>query len=508
MHVAIIGAGFSGITTAKTLLESGHTVTVYEQCPDVGGVWSRTRRYPGVATQNSKDTYYLSDMKMPSHYPTWPSGEQVQAYAEAYVNKHDLLHVIKLGTTVVHALPTTSGWEVHSRSTGTREPLYIENYGHLVICIGIFCKGAVPRFKGDDTFGGKVVHSCEMGGMENVLDKHVVVIGYGKSACDVANAIEPAAASSTLVARRLIWKLPRKIYGLPYQYLLLTRFGEALFEYIRPGTVEKFLNGLYGSWVRNGLLGVLQGLVTRQLGLDGVGLVPPGRFEDIARSTISLSTEGLYDKIRSGRVKVFRDTHIVELRENTALLSDGQTVPCDMVVCATGYQQKTPFLSQDIQDKMLDEDGNWLLYRHILPIGVDNLSFNGYNSSLFCPTSSEAAALYIAAHLTGKLDLPSRQEQMDRTVHEVAWLEERSKGKHAHGTNLVPFSLHSIDDVLDDLGVNITAWARFRQWLLPVRPSDYAGLGQKMREKFGAGPADPETDGKHGDTTVIVEELV
>ncbi|MDQ4112898.1 MAG: FAD-dependent oxidoreductase, partial [Actinomycetota bacterium] len=57
MKIAVIGAGFAGVASAKVLTELGHDVTVYEKAPDVGGVWSRTRRYPGLTTQNNKDSY-------------------------------------------------------------------------------------------------------------------------------------------------------------------------------------------------------------------------------------------------------------------------------------------------------------------------------------------------------------------------------------------------------------------------------------------------------------------
>lgn len=79
-RVAIVGAGFSGLTTAKHLRDFGHEVQVFELCSDVGGVWSKQRFYPGLATQNTKDTYYLSDMPMPQNYPQWPSGDQVRDY--------------------------------------------------------------------------------------------------------------------------------------------------------------------------------------------------------------------------------------------------------------------------------------------------------------------------------------------------------------------------------------------------------------------------------------------
>ncbi len=84
MRVAIIGAGVAGLATAKVLRQAGHEVVVFDKTPDVGGVWSRTRRYPGLTTQSPKAQYSLSDFPMPKSYPEWPSGEQIQAYLEQY----------------------------------------------------------------------------------------------------------------------------------------------------------------------------------------------------------------------------------------------------------------------------------------------------------------------------------------------------------------------------------------------------------------------------------------
>ena len=62
MRVGIIGAGVAGLATAKVLKQAGHEVVVYDKAPDVGGVWSRTRRYPGLTTQSPKAQYSLSDL--------------------------------------------------------------------------------------------------------------------------------------------------------------------------------------------------------------------------------------------------------------------------------------------------------------------------------------------------------------------------------------------------------------------------------------------------------------
>ncbi|CDR87229.1 related to Dimethylaniline monooxygenase [N-oxide forming] 3 [Sporisorium scitamineum] len=490
MKVAIVGAGFAGISTAKYLKQYGHDVTVFEACDDVGGVWSKARRYPGLATQNSKETYSLSDMDMPRHYPTWPAAQQVQDYLDVYTDKHDLRRLMRFGTRVERADPTDNGWEITTKKGSTTET---NHFDHLVVATGTFSRGKIPEYAGVDEWkaaGGHICHSSDLGlDPKTIEGKEVLVIGYGKSSCDVANAVSAHAKSTTLVARRLIWKVPRVIRGLPYQYLLLTRLGESLFEYITPSAFEKWFNSGSGRFIRNGMLNSLQWVITGQLKLNRLGLVPEGPFEEIARSTISLSTEGLYKNIEAGKVRVRRDAEILRLAKDAqgepiAVLKDGSTLPCDLLVCATGFHQDVPFLPVNIQKKFLDENDNFLLHKHILPIGVPNLTFNGYNSSLFCPTSSEAAALWISAHLAGLTHLPPEDEMLEAAKIKLEWLDARSNGKHAHGTNLVPFSLHSIDDTLQDIDLKLGTFTTIRQWLLPVRPRDYACLGAKLGQRI------------------------
>lgn len=72
MKIAIIGAGFAGLTSARHLRDFGHDVTVFEKVHQVGGVWSKTRLYPGVSTQNGKDTYHLSVSRCRSTIPNGP----------------------------------------------------------------------------------------------------------------------------------------------------------------------------------------------------------------------------------------------------------------------------------------------------------------------------------------------------------------------------------------------------------------------------------------------------
>jgi len=133
----------------------------------------------------------------------------------------------------------------------------------------------------------------------------------------------------------------------------------------------------------------------------------------------------------------------------------------------------------------VDEKGQWILYRHILPVGVPNLSFNGFNSSLFCPLTADITSLWIAAQLestsgTPLLKLPPPEAQLRDAKETAAWLKNRAHGKHSSGATIIPFSLSNIDEMLVDLDVSISIWARLREWILPVDPQAYCGLDAKV----------------------------
>jgi len=481
MRIGIVGAGFAGLSSAKVLRTFGHDVTVYEKAPDVGGVWSRTRRYPGVKTQNDKGTYAFSDFPMPKDYPQWPSGAQVQAYLEAYVERFELAPVLRLSTEVVAAeLDEAAGrWTVTSEDGSGRRST--DELDHLVVANGIFCAPLIPPFPGREEHaaaGGRVGHTSEFHELDELRGRHVLVVGYGKSACDFADAVSDVAASTEMVARELIWKMPTRLGGvLNYKYLMLTRMGEGLFRYIEPRGPERFLHGP-GDPIRRAMLGTVQAVATRQHRLRELELVPDGTFEDIARSTVSLSTDGIYEKARRGELAVHRDTVVGRLLADedghpAAELTDGARVRADAVVCGTGFRQEVPFLAAGVQERLVDERGNFRLYRQIHPPLVDHLSFCGYNSSFFSPLSAEVAALWIAAKLMGEIELPPPDQQLAHVDARLRWMEERTHGQHARGTNIIPFSMHNVDEMLDDIGIDVGPVTKAVQWLLPIDPGAY-----------------------------------
>jgi cation diffusion facilitator CzcD-associated flavoprotein CzcO len=502
MRVAIIGAGVAGLTTAKVLKQAGHEVVVYDKAPDVGGVWSRTRRYPGLTTQSPKAQYSLSDYPMPRDYPEWPTGAQVQEYLAAYASHFGLDQDLRLGTEVTSAEPAAGGgWIVTAGAA--------EHADKLVVANGVFCEPAVPPYPGLAEFtaaGGRVLAGTELHDEEQARGKRVLVVGYGKSACDVTVPISEVAASTDVIARHLLWKVPRRIGGLVnFKLLLLTRMGEALFRYLRPGGVEKFLHGP-ANGIRGRMINSIGSASVRQFKLQPLELVPPGQMEDIVRGAIGLATDGFFEGVAAGRIAVHPGRTIARLLADggqpAAELDDGTRLPADLIVCATGFTQGVPFLPAEVTRRVLDQRGNFLLYRQIRPADVAGLYFNGYNSSFFSPLNAEMAALWIAADLAGAVALPDPAAMRQRAAEQIAFMDDATDTHHCHGGKIIPFSLHNVDEVLGDLGVNIGAAVRAWHWLMPVDPAAYRRITPSVLGRLpavpSAGPAMAPVPGRSG----------
>ena len=484
--IGIIGAGFAGLSTAKTLRDFGFDVSVFDQDSEVGGVWAASRRYPGLTTQNVRSTYALSDYPYPKDYPEWPTGEQVQRYLAGYVDHFGLGEIINLNSRVVSARqdPSTERWTLDIDGIGER------TFDFLVICNGIYSDPFVPEYEGIEEFvaaGGRVCHTIDFHSSEEARDKHLLVVGYGKSSCDVATASVGTTASTRLVARRITWKIPPKFKDkLNFKWLLMTRMGENLFPYYERRGMEAFLHGP-GLPVRNSMLGSVEGVIKGQYKLEEIGLLPDGPLETIVNSTVSLATPGFFEAVRDGKLQVSRDTQIARLEPGVAVLASGERVPADVIVCGTGFHQRVPFLAEDVQAKITDEEGNFRLYRQLLPVGVTNLAFNGYNSSFFSQLNAEMGAAWIAAYLHGGIDLPSAQAQDEAITNRLLWtLERTAGGNSSKGTSLVPFSMHNVDELLRDLDLTRRASTRAKEWLAPVDPCDYASVVPALQRRYAA----------------------
>ena len=207
---------------------------------------------------------------------------------------------------------------------------------------------------------------------------------------------------------------------------------------------------------------------------------------------IGLATEGFFEGVAAGRITVRPNRTIARLLDDggapAAQLDDGTRLPADLIVCATGFTQGVPFLPADVTGRVLDERGNFLLYRQIRPADVPGLYFNGYNSSFFSPLNAEMAAVWIAADLAGAVALPPAPAMREQVAEQLAFMDVATDTHHCHGGKIIPFSLHNVDEVLGDLGVNVSAAVRAWHWLMPVDPAAYRRVTPAVLTRLPTAP--------------------
>lgn len=461
MRVGVIGAGISGLAATKALKAVGHDVIAFDRVPDVGGVWSSTRRYPGLCTQNTRITYGFSDHLPPTSWPLYPPAEQWQTHLEAYADRFNLRPSMRLGIGVDLARPTPQGWDL---ALANREH---EQVDHLVVANGVFCTPRIPQWPGAEEHrasGGAVKAPSQQLTLIDAQGRHVVIVGYGKSACDVAVSLAEVATSVTVVARRLFFKGSRKrTFGLVEpEDVGQTRMSEFAFEHPR---------------LARGIFAVMRRETIRLQGLKELGLIPPGRYEEIAQSGICMETAGFRNAVRTGAIRVLRERSIASLHGDskpTATLDDGSVIPADLVVAATGFEQAVPFLDRSV--RVQNDAGEFELFRRILPHDAPNLTFCGYNTSLVSAINAEVSAVWIAAFLAGAIKMPSLEQRRRKVREELNQMSRRTRGRHAHGTSVVPFSIANMDAMIEDFAFSLPRRTKAAQWIRRVKPEDYQDL--------------------------------
>lgn len=481
-HIGIIGAGLSGLATAKAFREAGYRVTVIEKAGEIGGVWERSRSYHGVATQTTRDEYAFSDFPMPAHYPLWPSGAQVQQYLADYATHFNITSSIRFLTTVTDLRYEEGIWKMQVRNAASEEETL--QFDFVAVCTGTFHKPLIPAFKGLETFTGKVMHSSQVSTPDLLHKKKVAVIGFAKSATDIATLAADVSSECHLLYRKAQWKVPRFFGNLiNMRYLLFSRFSEAFFNAPYKTGFQKFLHSAGKPMVWAQWRG-LELLLKNQFKLKACGMVPQHRIEDQISCSLGVAPEGFYEKVLAGSIKA-QQTEIDRFDGDKLYLRNGQVLQPEVVVCGTGFSQGLPFLEERYRNKIIDEKDGFQLFRNILHPDVPQLGFVGYNSSLFTTLTSEIAANWLVKYAGNELQLPTQQEIAKDMRYMREWRNSgRPIASEFSGSCVAPFNFMHIDQLMRDMGLRTkaTRWAPY-EFFKPINPKDYRILLQQANKK-------------------------
>ena len=319
--IGIIGGGPAGLITAKVLSQQGFGVEVLEKGPRAGGVWADN--YQDAGLQGTFPHFNIPDFPLPPGTSLFPKLPEVRNYLDSFVDAFNLKPLISLNSEVTAVQQGEDGSWTVSLKNGTKK-----QYDFLVLSTGQFSSPYIPNTPGLDLFKGKVLHSLYVyNAKELFAGKSVVVVGGGKSACDILTLAADNGAKVTGVMTEMLWSGSRikYFYGRLIQDWLTCRLAGIL----NPAAYEA---NTWTNWTCRHIGGLYWGLISYRLSEDLPPILKTNADLRIPRAIIGRD-EALFARIAKGEVRIEKGS-ISSLLPYGVYVNDG-SIPADVIVFAT-----------------------------------------------------------------------------------------------------------------------------------------------------------------------------
>jgi 4-hydroxyacetophenone monooxygenase len=209
-HVAIVGAGMSGIAAGVRLKQAGIPFVILEKNDDVGGTWYENT-YPGCRV-DIPNHFYSYSFAQKIDWPLLFSTQGVLLdYFRDCVREFGLREHIRFGVEVGAARfdEGSCTWKIELETADGAETL---EANALVSAVGQLNRPKYPDIPGHGRFAGPSFHSAEWDHAVDLKGKRVAVIGTGASAAQFVPVIADEAAHLEVFQRTANWLFPRPDY--------------------------------------------------------------------------------------------------------------------------------------------------------------------------------------------------------------------------------------------------------------------------------------------------------
>jgi cation diffusion facilitator CzcD-associated flavoprotein CzcO len=194
--VVVVGAGHSGLSVAARLAVTGVDTLILERNQRVGDNWRN--RYRSLYLHNEVWTNHLPYVPFPETWPIFTSKDKIADWLDTYATTLDL-NVWSRSTIEQAEYDESSGrWRLTVHTPGERR---IVRPRHLILATGVFGDARQLPLEGAATFQGDIVRSQDYVFDSEAADKHVLVIGTGSSAHDIARDYAEHGADVTMLQR-------------------------------------------------------------------------------------------------------------------------------------------------------------------------------------------------------------------------------------------------------------------------------------------------------------------
>ncbi|XP_031633746.1 dimethylaniline monooxygenase [N-oxide-forming] 3-like [Contarinia nasturtii] len=366
LNIAVIGAGPSGIVSAKNAIAQGHNVTIFEKTGTLGGIWYYTEEtgtdeygveihtpmYRDLTTNLAKHLMIFPNVPpytYPYGTPSYPSHEDVWKYLNSFAEEFHVKELIRYHHFVDKIVVKKNGkWEVTvlRKNLCKQKQKETHEFDAVFVCSGINFEKRIPNIEGACKFKGKTMHSRDYRIPETFIGENesILVIGKGPSGYDIVEQLKKVGIS---------------VVHSSYQSISL---------------VEKILG-------------------------TAIAFCEPKDFHD------ECEKPDCNPVAESGKVRRFMGKNQVEFQY-------GPCLNFSMVIYATGYKFSYPFLDKSVGIRVKD---NYIepLYMHILNIQHPSMAFIGVAYGGISFKMYELQSRFALKFITGTKPLPSQKEMLD-----------------------------------------------------------------------------------------------
>jgi cation diffusion facilitator CzcD-associated flavoprotein CzcO len=204
-HIAILGAGVSGICMGIALKRAGiHSFAIYEKSGKIGGTW-HDNSYPGSGCDVPSHLYCYSFEPNPDWTRKFSLQPEIDAYLERCADRYALRPHLRFGTEIAGASFDEGEGAWHLRTAAgesIRADVVVSGAGQLN-------RPYVPDLPGLADFEGTSFHSARWDHARDLSGEEVAVIGNGASAIQFVPQIAPRVKRLTIFQRSANWLVPR-----------------------------------------------------------------------------------------------------------------------------------------------------------------------------------------------------------------------------------------------------------------------------------------------------------
>ncbi len=339
--VIILGAGLSGIAMGIALRRvNRHNFLILEEAQGVGGTWWHNR-YPGAQCDVPSHLYSFSFAPNPNWSHRYTRGDEIQRYAESCVDQFGLRPHLRLGTRIdsAHFDEQTQRWTI---TTDSGQQLVAR---HFIVSMGPLHRPRLPA--GIEAFTGPILHTARWDATIDYAGHTVAVIGTAASAVQLVPAIVASCGQVEVFQRTPSWIVPRgdRPYSAREQRWLRIPWVARLYR----SALYVGAEAIFPAFRRLGWMHKLMQWVARHHLHQSV---PASALRDRLTPNYPMGckrillSDTFYPALQQphvtlhGAASAFAADAIID--------EDGQRIPIDLIVCATGFDTLAPLGSLQI----------------------------------------------------------------------------------------------------------------------------------------------------------------